>query len=464
MGWWQPDPPKAPDPDKTAAAQTGLNIGTAVANQTLGNVNQVTPQGSLTYSQSGMTQWTDPLSGKVYDLPQMTATQTLSPEQQKLYDINTGTQTNLAMLGQDQSKRLGSILGTPFNTDGAPGVSAPNLQMLGGGPNLREIGSGPNLRENFGAGGPITKTYGDKQGYADQRQKVEDALMARINPQLEADRSAAESRLANSGVGLGSKAYDRAQGNLGQNANDARLGAILGAGEEQSRLAGLDRDRAMFQNAAQGQRFGQNYTRAGFMNEARQQEFQNRFDSRGFNNAVNQQEFGNQQVRVGFNNSTRQQDYGNDRQLRGDYLSEQYAARNQPLNEISALMNGGQVTQPNFMSMQGPQTQPVDYSGLVGQNYAQKLGAYNAQQANNPLNGLMGGLFGLGQAAIMPSDRRLKRNVTFLGMLRDLPVYAYEYVWGGPRRIGVMAQDMLTIRPEAVLTVGGFLAVDYGKL
>jgi hypothetical protein len=76
----------------------------------------------------------------------------------------------------------------------------------------------------------------------------------------------------------------------------------------------------------------------------------------------------------------------------------------------------------------------------------------------------MGGLFGLGRDAILYSDRRLKRNVTFLGMLRDLPIYAYEYVWGGPRRIGVMAQDMLTIRPEAVLTVGGFLAVDYGKL
>jgi hypothetical protein len=49
-------------------------------------------------------------------------------------------------------------------------------------------------------------------------------------------------------------------------------------------------------------------------------------------------------------------------------------------------------------------------------------------------------------------------------MLRDLPIYAYEYVWGGPRRIGVMAQDMLTIRPAAVVPMGDYLAVDYGAL
>ncbi len=38
---------------QTAAASTPTNVGTAVANAYLGNVNQVTPDGSLTYSQSG---------------------------------------------------------------------------------------------------------------------------------------------------------------------------------------------------------------------------------------------------------------------------------------------------------------------------------------------------------------------------------------------------------------------------
>ncbi len=40
--------PEAPDPKQTASAQTATNIGTAVANNVMGNANQVTPDGNLT--------------------------------------------------------------------------------------------------------------------------------------------------------------------------------------------------------------------------------------------------------------------------------------------------------------------------------------------------------------------------------------------------------------------------------
>ena len=46
----KPDPPTPPNPYATAAAQTGTNVATGVANAYLNNVNQVTPQGNLTYS------------------------------------------------------------------------------------------------------------------------------------------------------------------------------------------------------------------------------------------------------------------------------------------------------------------------------------------------------------------------------------------------------------------------------
>jgi hypothetical protein len=433
--------PKPPDPYDVAGAQTGQSVGTAVANQVLGNTNQVTPYGSLTNTQTGTYSWTDPTSGKQYDLPQFTSTQTLSPEQQKLYDIGTQGQTNLATLGRDQSAKLGDLLGSPMDLSKAPGVSAPNLQGMQGGANLW---SGKNLQA--GMAGDITNTYGDEGSYADQRTRVEDALMQRLNPSLERDRASMESRLSNQGIKLGSAAYDRGTDEFTRQSNDARLGAILGAGEEQTRLAGLDRDRAQFQNDAAGQKFGQNLARQQAVNQTGQQNYQNRFANTQFNNGVAQSGF------------------GNDRLMRGDYLSEQYANRNQPINEISALLGGGQVTQPNFVNTATPQMPTTDIGGLINQNYNQQLGAYQMQQQNNPMNGIMGGLFGLGQAAIMPSDRRLKRNVTFLGMLRDLPIYAYEYVWGGPRRIGVMAQDMLTIRPAAVVPMGDYLAVDYGAL
>jgi hypothetical protein len=84
-------------------------------------------------------------------------------------------------------------------------------------------------------------------------------------------------------------------------------------------------------------------------------------------------------------------------QGRGQAFGEALATRAAPINEITALMSGSQVTSPGAMS--GPTPQPgvagTDYSGLVEQNYAQKLASHNA---------MMGGLFGLagnvGQAAM----------------------------------------------------------------
>ena len=53
MGLFKPDPPTPPNPVVTAAAQTGTNVSTAIANTMLNRTNQVTPQGSLTYNTTG---------------------------------------------------------------------------------------------------------------------------------------------------------------------------------------------------------------------------------------------------------------------------------------------------------------------------------------------------------------------------------------------------------------------------
>ncbi len=52
MSWFTGSPPQPPNPIATGAAQTGTNIGTAIANANLNNTNQVTPQGGLTYDQT----------------------------------------------------------------------------------------------------------------------------------------------------------------------------------------------------------------------------------------------------------------------------------------------------------------------------------------------------------------------------------------------------------------------------
>lgn len=64
-----------------------------------------------------------------------------------------------------------------------------------------------------------------------------------------------------------------------------------------------------------------------------------------------------------------------------------------------------------------------------------------------------------------PSDRRLKEEIVQVGTLFDgQPVYAYRYR-GLPTTytIGLMAQDVQDVVPEAVHDMGGWLAVDYEK-
>lgn len=64
------------------------------------------------------------------------------------------------------------------------------------------------------------------------------------------------------------------------------------------------------------------------------------------------------------------------------------------------------------------------------------------------------------------SDRRLKIDIRRLGTsAQGIPVYAFRYIWGGPLFVGTMAQDLLAIRPEAVIeTASGYYMVDYDKL
>jgi len=52
--------PKPPSPAATANAQSASNVSTAIANQILGNPNQITPFGNLTSEQTGTFSFYDP--------------------------------------------------------------------------------------------------------------------------------------------------------------------------------------------------------------------------------------------------------------------------------------------------------------------------------------------------------------------------------------------------------------------
>lgn len=143
---------------------------------------------------------------------------------------------------------------------------------------------------------------------------------------------------------------------------------------------------------------------------------------------------------------------------RSQAFNEALTERNQPLNEISALLSGSQVQQPNFVNTPQTSVGGVDYTGLVNSNY-------QAQVANQ--NSMLGGLFGLGAAGIgLFSDERLKVNITRIGETDSgIPLYRYQYAWGGPYHIGVLAHEAERFIPDAVYEVeNGYKAVDYGKV
>ncbi|MBM3091613.1 tail fiber domain-containing protein [Ensifer sp. T173] len=520
--------PKAPDPRETASAQTSTNIGTAIANGYLGNVNQVTPDGSLTYSQSGTNKWTDPMSGAVYDLPTWTATQTLSPGQQAIKTQNDAAELNLSKLANSQSGRLQDLLGKPFNLSGAPAAGDPSKVGL---PQYAQYGSGPNLQTSLGnagnvqstianAGniqkgvadaGTIQKTLGDAgditktYAYSADTSRYENALMERMNPQLERSRAALETQLANQGLQPGSEAFNRAIDAATRQENDARFGAILNAGQEQSRLAGLARDQAGFQNSAQQQAYNQMLSSGQFANTAQQQQYGQNANNMQLGNAAQQQQFGQNQAQLQanntaqqqkfdqglasatFGNSANQQMYQNNQsqtaannalkdqtfnaqqaqlaaqnQARAQYLNEQYALRNQPINEIVSLMSGAQVNNPNFVPTQGQSIPNIDYAGMVQQDYANKVGAYNQKQAG--IGSVLGGLAGM----FTLSDKTAKKDIEKVGELKGHGLYEYSYRGqhnDGKRHIGVMAQDVEKKRPDAVRKGSdGLRRVDYGAL
>ena len=71
-----------------------------------------------------------------------------------------------------------------------------------------------------------------------------------------------------------------------------------------------------------------------------------------------------------------------------------------------------------------------------------------------------------GGCGCQPSDIRLKRDVAQVGELDDgINLYRYRYQWSDTTYVGVMAQEVAAVKPEAVLRgADGYLHVDYARL
>lgn len=315
MGKDSPSPPPAPDPAQTAAAQGAANKETAVAQANLNRINQNTPYGSLTYTKIGTNE---------DGTPQYQSDVTLAPAQQQELAAQNQAGIQFGNIANTQLGNVSSALSQPLNYDNAP-AQVTHLDT---------------------SGLPVLPS-GQVSNHADDLQSVQDAEMARINPQLQQQRQALESRLASQGIAIGSDAYNKAMTLQGQQENDAHNQAIINASNAQSQMIG--NDSAIQQLAAQ--------MRAQGLNE--------------------------EQVQANLQNAGRQQ-----------AIQEDTSLRSQPINEISALLNGGQVQNPSFTSVPQVGVANTDVEGPTALAYQGQLAQYQAQNAAR--QGTLGGLFGLG--------------------------------------------------------------------
>jgi hypothetical protein len=78
--------------------------------------------------------------------------------------------------------------------------------------------------------------------------------------------------------------------------------------------------------------------------------------------------------------------------------------------------------------------------------------------------GYASGIFqGIGSA--IGSDIRIKENIRKVGMTDGgLPVYIYNYIGDNLTHMGVMAQDVEKVNPDAVTEMNGYKAVYYGMI
>ena len=102
----------------------------------------------------------------------------------------------------------------------------------------------------------------------------------------------------------------------------------------------------------------------------------------------------------------------------------------------------------------------------VGETVKQGTGAGDYLSALSGLLGIsmqsgMWGNTGSGSA----SDIRLKENIKYIGQTNGLNIYEYNYIWSKDKYRGVMAQELLDVKPEAVsVSMNGYYLVDYSQL
>lgn len=222
-----PKAPKAPDYVGAANAQGEQNLEAARTGAKLSNPNVVGPNGSQSVQWNG-------------DTP--TVTQTLSPEQQQLYDKNNAARNRFAdALSTNQ----------PFS------FNAPDSQY--------SVNQG-QIQNSVDPSNDQTRNH------------VEDSLYnrstSRMDPQFQRQEDQLRTRLTNQGLNQNDEAWKNDMTSFNNSRNDAYAGArndaVQQGGAEQSRLLNNQLASGNFANQAQQQGYNQNLSSANLNNQERQ--------------------------------------------------------------------------------------------------------------------------------------------------------------------------------------------------
>jgi hypothetical protein len=378
-------PPPAPDPAATANAQAGYDKATAGYNAALNRYNVSTPYGSLDWTQSG----TDPATGA----PMYSQKVNLTPASQATL---TQDQNNALGLATTQGQMLGNAsagMASPIDVNGISSVQR-GVSDYGPGYVSNVADQGPGYAGSVTGGpgyaGPVAQ--GNLTGLANQATNAAyGSSMALLQPQMDIDRKAAQTDLANRGIPMGSEGYNNQMGTLDRSQDFTRTqaanNATLTGMQYDNQLFNQGAQNANFQNTAQQGMFSQGMANAGLQNTAQAGMF-----SQGLNNANLQ----NNAQQSGFNQALAQGNYANSAQAQA--MQQYLGLRQEPLNEYNAMMNGTQVQTPQFQATPVTNANAPNYAGAVAQNYQGQLNAYNAQTGGN--NSFLSGLMGIGGAAL----------------------------------------------------------------
>lgn len=222
-----------------------------------------------------------------------------------------------------------------------------------------------NLTGISAAGTAPTAPYlaSSSNDYATERERVRQAMLDRLEYQIGIDLDALEAKLANQGIFSGTTAWEREMRAHTNKTTDARIQVDIAAGEEASRMI---RDTVTLLE---------------------------------FGNSVNMRRY--QVLRDLADFATT---------LRERAIQERVLERNQVLNEVSAIMHGGQINMPAMTPIKSQGIANTDMASIVMQSAQMDMAKW--QQKVQQQNAMMGGIAGIaGSLMGMP----MGNNMSFGG-------------------------------------------------